>query len=95
MNELFNSPIRLSKAEQENPLQVLSEFTCDYDLRDIRQHLWQLVVLALTSPDEAFDEPGARTDLMYFYERTEQLIEAAFVIAGKASGGKTSLAVPE
>jgi hypothetical protein len=92
MNELFNSPIRLSKEERENPLQVLTGYAEDFELREVRQHLYRLLVLALTGPEDDFDEPTDRADLVYFYERTEQLVEAVFIISSQATKGDTPAA---
>ena len=81
--EIYNLPIRLSVEERENPLNVFSEYFCDYELSDARHHLWLLLEIALTAPDEVFSEPTDRADLLAFYKRTEELIEAVFIIASQ------------
>jgi hypothetical protein len=81
--DIFNLPIRLSKEEKESPLKVFSEYFCDYDLCDVRQHLWQFLEIALTAPEDVYSESGDRATLLAFYERTEELIEAVFIIASQ------------
>jgi len=81
--DIYNQPIRLSKEEKESPTKVFSEYFYDYDLCDVRQHLWQFLEIALTASEEVFSEHGDRATLLAFYERTEELIEAAFLISSE------------
>jgi hypothetical protein len=81
--DIYNLPIRLSKKDKEGPVNVFSEYFCDYELCDVRQHLWLLLEIALTAPDEVFSEPTDRADLLTFYKRTEELIEATFIIVSQ------------
>jgi hypothetical protein len=86
--EIYNQPIRLSVEERENPLQVLGEYFSDYDLGDVRHQLWLFLSISLTASDESFCEPIDRANLLTFYERTEELIEAAFILAEEKDNTK-------
>jgi hypothetical protein len=78
--DIYNQPIRLSVEERESPLKVLNEYFSDYDLGDVRHYLWLFLSISLTTNDEAFCEPGDRPTLLTFYEKTEELIEAIFIM---------------
>jgi len=76
--DFYNKPVRLA---QDKPVaQVISDFFDDFHLSDIRQVLWQLVVVATTTDNDKFQEPEARADLLHHYSRLEELVEAAYLI---------------
>ncbi|MBN8853002.1 MAG: hypothetical protein BGO55_14280 [Sphingobacteriales bacterium 50-39] len=83
-SELFNQPIRLSIQEREQPLTVVREYFKDYPLSDTRHTLWEIVSACLISDAPQFDDPHKRDDLLAFYARTEELIEAMHIIKEKA-----------
>jgi hypothetical protein len=55
----------------------------DYSLSEIRDHLWSMVELCLMSDREQFNDPEDRADLLEFYARSEELIEAALILMKK------------
>jgi len=82
--EIFNQPIRLSLQEREQPLTIVKEYFKDYPLSDTRHTLWEIVTACLISDAPQFDDPHKRDDLLAFYARTEELIEAICIIKDQA-----------
>ena len=78
--EIFNQPIRLSVQEREQPLTVVREYFKDYPLSDTRHTLWEIVSACLISDAPQFDDSHKRDDLLAFYTRTEELMEAICII---------------
>jgi hypothetical protein len=69
----------------EKPNQVLLDyFQQYYHLQDTRHILWQILETCLTCPDDIFDDASERASLLTFYEKTEELLEAVFIIANRA-----------
>ena len=79
--EIFNQPIRLSHQETEQPITVFQKYFQDYYLCDTRHNLWEMVMAGITSDNPYFADPSNRADLLLFYERIEQVLEAAFIIS--------------
>lgn len=76
----YNYPIKLTKKQRRNPRRVFRDFFLDFHLVDIRKILWDWMTAAVTCDREPFNEPGGRNDVLYFYERLEILLEAAYLI---------------
>lgn len=76
----FNQPLRLSKEEKHNPHMVIDDFFDCYHLKDVRQILWRWLVTVISSSLSISSEPLERGNHFYFYEKLEQLVEAALVM---------------
>lgn len=76
----FNQPLRLSKDEKHNPYMVFGDFFDCYHLQDVRQILWRWLVAVISSPQSISSDPLERSSHIYFYEKMEELIEAAYVM---------------
>jgi hypothetical protein len=87
---IFAAPIRLTREQFENPTEVLSDFFDDYSLQDLRDTLWQVVKVCLTTDDHPFHEPFGRDALLALYESLETALEASYVLAVKSIEGNTS-----
>jgi hypothetical protein len=79
--EIYNQPIRLSQQERQHPITVLKKYFHDYHLSDTRHNLWEILSACLSTDTPPYDDPSNRADLLTFYERIEQVLEASFVIA--------------
>jgi len=71
---------RLSEEEKENPLQVLHNFCDAYHLQEVRNILWEWLVTALGKTHSIYDEAKERSNLTFFYENIEELIEAVYLL---------------
>jgi hypothetical protein len=79
----YNQPLRLTKEQKKDPLLVLDDFFECYHLNDVRKTLWEWTTEVLSSPCCISIEPQRRNDHIYFYEKIEGIIEAAFVMKNK------------
>lgn len=79
----YNQPLRLTDEQKRDPLPVFDDFFQCYHLNDIRKTLWEWITEILSSPCSISIEPQRRNDHIYFYEKIEGVIEAAFVIKNK------------
>jgi hypothetical protein len=77
----YNQPLRLNKEQRTSPLLVLDEFFQCYHLNETRQIFWDWLTEVVSSPHSISNDPHERSNHMYFYEKMEELIEAAYIIA--------------
>ncbi|WP_207511065.1 hypothetical protein [Longitalea luteola] len=73
-----NQPLRLTEEQGQDPRPVLDDFFQCYHLNDVRQILWEWLTEVLCS--QRINEPLERNNHIYFYEKVEFVIEAAYVI---------------
>jgi hypothetical protein len=78
----YNQPLRLNKEQKLDPLQVFNEFFQCYHLNEIREILWEWLTEVVSSPRSISSDSIERGNHMYFYEKMEELIEAAYVMKG-------------
>ena len=74
---------RLNKEEKQNPLPVLHDFCDSYHLHEVKQILWNWLVTALGKSHSIYDEGKERSNLFFFYEKIETLIEAVYILDQK------------
>jgi hypothetical protein len=79
----YNQPLRLNKEQRRDPLPVLDDFFECYHLNDARQILWQWLSVIITSQRGIAMEPLDNDNHIYFYEKIEEIIEAAYVMRRK------------
>lgn len=77
----YDQPLRLNKEQRHEPLLVLDEFFQCYHLNETRQIFWDWLTEVVSSPRSISNDPHERSNHMYFYEKMEELIEAAYIIA--------------
>lgn len=78
--EWHNQPLRLSEDELNNPKLTIENFFECYRLQEVRQILWTWMVEVVSSSRSISQDGQQRNDHIYFYEKMELLIEAAFLI---------------
>ncbi len=71
--EIFNQLIRLG---DEDPETVIKNFFIAYKLCEIRQHLWDLVEVAITTDNDVFEDSRNRNNIVWFYRQLEEALEA-------------------
>lgn len=81
----YNQPLRLSKEQKRDPLSVMEEFFQCYHLNETRQTLWEWLTEVVSSSQSTSIGVHGRTDHMFFYEKIEELIEAAFILNNRRS----------
>jgi len=81
-----NQPLRLNEQERKNPLLVIQEFFDSYHLEEVRQLLWTWMVEVVTSQRSIANNPRDRNNNIFFYEKIESLVEAAYILKNKAQG---------
>lgn len=74
--EQSNQVLRLNPNERRDPAGVVTEFFMTYDLKDTREILWEWLCAGLANTNHIFPEPIDRSNLLFFYENVEKLIEA-------------------
>lgn len=79
----YNQPLRLTKEQKKDPLPVLDDFFECYHLNEVRQTLWEWLTEVLSSQRSIAIEPLDRNNHIYFYEKIEGIIEAAFILKTK------------
>ena len=84
---LQNEPLRLTEEQLKKPLLAISDFFQSYHLQDVREMLWAWTTAVISSPSSISSEPLDRANHIYFYEKIEQLIEAAFIFYKKHNHG--------
>lgn len=81
----YNQPLRLNKEQKVNPLLIFDEFFQCYHLNETRQLLWDWLTEVITSSRSISNDSNERENHMFFYEKMEELIEAAFIIKKRAN----------
>lgn len=79
----FNVPLRLNEAQNQNPALVIDDFFECFHLNEVREILWNWVVEVISSPHAISNDHHERNNHIYFYEKIEHLVEAAYVIKKK------------
>jgi len=82
----YNEPLRLSDQQKQDPGLVIDDFFECYHLNEVREILWNWLVEVICSPHGISSNPLDRSNHIYFYEKIELLIEAAYSIKEKERG---------
>jgi hypothetical protein len=78
--ELYNEVILLSEAEKADPLAVIEAFFDDHKLYEIRDSLYWVANVCLSTDRYPFNKPEKRSDFIYNKEGIEKLFEALSLI---------------
>lgn len=76
----YNQPLRLSKKQKQDPLPVLDDFFECYHLNETREILWEWFSEVVSSSRSISIDAYDRSNHVYFYEKIEGVIEAAFIL---------------
>jgi hypothetical protein len=76
----FNVPLRLDKAQRQNPGLAIDDFFECYHLNEVREILWNWMVEVVSSPHGISHDHHERNNHIYFYEKLEMLVEAAWMV---------------
>ncbi|MEA3425103.1 MAG: hypothetical protein U9R46_02530 [Bacteroidota bacterium] len=78
-SEFYNQPILLTEEEKQDPLPVIKRFFEDVKLVEVRIHLYDLLEVALTTPNTIYDEASKRDAVLCFVKQLEKLMEVAWI----------------
>lgn len=78
-SEFYNQPILLTEEEKQDPLPVIRRFFEDVKLVEVRTHLYNLLEVALTTPNTIYDDASERDAVICFVKQFEKMIEAIFL----------------
>jgi hypothetical protein len=76
----FNQPVWLTDKQQQDPMQVLTRFTEDYTLSELRTHLSEMGDACLTTDNPHFDDPESRANLLLLHVKLEMLLEGVYLL---------------
>jgi len=80
----YNQPLRLTEEQKHNPVLLIEDFFECFHLDEVREILWRWVTDVISSPNSISTDPLERSNHIYFYEKLEEVVEAAFMINKKA-----------
>lgn len=80
----FNRIEHLNDNQIKNPASILSRFFEGWHLTEVKAELWELLTAALSS-DSNYTRGQDRASVIFFYEETLMLFEAAYLIRQKQS----------
>ena len=75
----MNQPLRLNDRERKKPAIVITDFFEHYQLNEVRQVLWNWTVEVIGSDNNISDSSHERSNIIFFYEKIEALVEAVFI----------------
>jgi hypothetical protein len=73
-------PLHLSKKEIKKPITVVNDFFSFADLPQVRTIMWEWLKITVTGSYSKSLSRDERSDLLYFYEQLQKLIEAAHLL---------------
>jgi hypothetical protein len=79
----YNQPLRLTQEQKQDTTSVIEDFFECFHLNEVREILWRWMVEVVSSPRSISDDHHERNNHIYFYEKIEILVEAAYVILKK------------
>lgn len=78
--EFYNQPIWLTQEEKENPMTVSKQFFDDVKLIEVRQHLANLLEVAIVSENSIYADVRERDAVLCFCKQLEKVVEIAFIL---------------
>jgi hypothetical protein len=76
----YNQPLRLKGEQKHDPFLVFEDFFECYHLNEVREILWRWMEEVVCSPHSISSDLVERCNHIYFYEKIEELVEAAFML---------------
>jgi hypothetical protein len=77
---LKNNPVQLTGEENQSYFIILEDFFNCFQLNAINEMLWNWLVVAMSSETGVYNSGVSRSNLIYFYEKLQLLIESAHAI---------------
>jgi hypothetical protein len=78
--QYYNAPLRLTPTQLEDLKEVLDDFFECYHLDEVREIMWQWTVEVVSNPRSMANDHHERNNYMFFYEKLEALVEAAWIM---------------
>lgn len=79
--DIFDTTVRLTPGQQQDPLAVLKEFCGDFDLSEVRTVLYQMLIVAIGSDHDDFQSGSQRKEAIHACLRVEECLEAIYLLA--------------
>lgn len=77
-----------------NPLAVIAEFCDNYHLSEAQDILWEWLVTALGKSPSLYDTGKERSNLFFFYENIEEILQAVYALNSQRVSNKTPAPKP-
>jgi len=91
----YKEPLRLTEEQRNDPFLVFKDFFECFHLNDTREILWDWLTGIVSISSRVLNQPHYCNNQIYFYEKFEELIEAALLITKSAqSKEREDLAQP-
>ena len=74
--EFYNQPIWLTQEEKENPMTVIKQFFDDVKLIEVRQHLANLLEVAIAFDNSIYSDARERDAVICFCKQLEKMVES-------------------
>lgn len=87
-SEFYNQPILLTDEEKQDPLPAIRAFFEDVKLVEVRTHLYNLLQVALITPNTIYDEANERDAILCFIKEIETVMVATNILTTNAFGIK-------
>jgi hypothetical protein len=88
-SEFFKQSIRLSEEQKADQYEILENFFCDYNLRELRTIHREVLDTCLTTDLPPFGVADRRADILLYHRKMEKLLEAVFFIVQGRNDGWT------
>ena len=90
----MNEPLRLSRKQRKKPALVIDDFFEHYHLQDVRELLWNWTVEIISSENNLSYSAQERSNILFFYEKLEMLVEAVYTGSRKRRGKRRKISPP-
>ena len=70
----------LSRKDRKRPYRIIEDFFDHYHLQDGREMLWNWTIELLGSEGSIASDARERSNVLFFYEKLQALLEAAYLI---------------
>lgn len=81
--EQYHRIEHLTEEQKKNPMIVLKSFFDNYHLHEVKEEFWNILTTVLSSDSCSYQKGRERGSVIFFYEQSLQLFEAAFLILNK------------
>lgn len=78
-SDFYNQPILLTDEEKQDPLLVIRAFFEDVKMVEVRTHLYNLLEVALTTPNTIYSDASERDAALCFVKQLERIVEAILI----------------
>ena len=81
-------PLRLNEEEKKDFFAVVDDFFSCFHLHEVEEMLWDWLMVAITSDNDTYDSGTERSNLIFFWQKLEGIVQATHVIQQKKTQKK-------